>query len=461
VLVRELHSSGRDAGWKLATAVLVVTAAAVSAVTIVAELLLVLLWWLIDSAETRLLLGLTAALFPYQIFICVAAQAAAVLHAYNRFTFAALLPIVGNAVWLLALAIAVARCETDVSRVYALAVGVVAAGATQCLLTFPALRWLGFQFRWDWPAVHPRVREIAVTLLPVLLGLSIIELNSLADGLFAWLLTAPADLPHPHRLRYPLDPGTAAALYLGQRLYQFPLGVFGAALGTVLFPRFARHAAAGHQEELCDDLTLGLKLALAIGLPASAGLVVVARPLADALFRYGSFDDVDAARTASVVMAYGIGVWAFTALMIANRSFYAVGDRYSPLKIGLLTALLNLLLSLALAWPFGGPGLAIATAAAAAVQLALSLVALRRRDLSPHLAALAITAAKAAAATTVMTLAVLVLRDLFDWSALPAGRVWALAVPVAGGLAAYSAIAWWIGLNELRLLIPRLPRRVW
>ncbi|MDQ3332983.1 MAG: hypothetical protein M3552_20425, partial [Planctomycetota bacterium] len=209
VFVRELHEGGRDAGWKLATAILVVTAASVTAITIVAEVALLAFWSVTDSAETALLLGLTATLFPYQIFLCIAAQAAAVLHAYGRFTLPAMLPILGNVIWLIVLAVVMATVSSDVGRVYAVSAGVVLAGATQFLFTLPALRWLGFRFLWDWPAARPRVREISLAILPVLAGLSVMEMNSLADGFFAWLLTAPADAVTVDTLRYPLEPGTA------------------------------------------------------------------------------------------------------------------------------------------------------------------------------------------------------------------------------------------------------------
>lgn len=454
IFVRE-QQAGPDAGWKLASAIFVVTAAAVSTVTLVAEIVLVASWLLVAPGETRLLLGLTAALFPYQAFVCVAAQAAAVLHAHGRFSLPALLPVVANVVWLVALAIALAAFESDVLRIYALACGIVVSGLVQGVLTVPALKRLGFRFRWDWNATKPRVKETALAVLPVLAGLAVTELNGLIDGLFAWLLTAPADAVSPDPLRYPLEPGSAAALFLGQRLYQFPLGVFGVALGTVLFPQFARHAAAGRRDELRDDLTLGLKLSIAIGLPASVGLALTARPLADALFRYGAFDAQDAAQTAAAIAAYGVGVWAFIALLIANRGFYAVGDRTTPLTTGIAATLLNVALSVALVWPFGGPGLAIATSIAASFQVVLSIIALRRRDLSPDLNALGMTAIKSVAATAVMGIACFVLVERIAWTDDPIGRMLALAVPVVAGLAVYLTTAKLVGLREVWLLLPR------
>lgn len=455
VFVRELHTEGRDAAWKLATAILVVTAAAVSAVTLLSVLALVSLAAIVGPGETRLLLGLAAVLFPYQIFVCVAAQASAVLHAFNRFSIPALLPIVGNAVWLAVLVASMWMFESDLVRIYVVSAGVVVAGITQSVLTIPALRLLGFRFRWDWEAARPRVREVASAVLPVLLGLSVTELNSLADGLFAWLLTAPADAVDPDPLRYPLVPGTAAALYLGQRLYQFPLGVFGVALGTVLFPHFARHAAAGRHEELRDDLTLGLKLSIAIGLPASVGLMLMAHPLADALFHYGAFDAADSAQTAAAIGGYSLGVWAFIALLIVNRGLYAVGDRTTPLRAGLAASLLNIVLSVALAWPFGGAGLAAGTAIAAAFQLMLSIAALRGRKLSPPLRAVGKTALQAGIATGVMAIACVALRDGVSWPNHPTGRVLTLMISVTGGVVIYAVTAMLVGLRELRRLFLR------
>jgi len=454
IFVQELHEGGRDAGWKLATAILVVTAAAVTALTFIAETIL-LAWWSVESSpETSLLLGLVAILFPYQIFLCVAAQAAAVLHAYGRFTLPAVLPIVGNVVWLAVLAATLNFIASDVLRIYAVSAGVVLAGATQFVLTLPALRWLGFRFWWDWPAAKPRVRQVALAVLPVLAGLSVTELNSLADGFFAWLLTPPADAASANPLRYPLETGSAAALYLGQRLYQFPLGVFGVALGTVLFPQLARHAAAGRTAALREDLTLGLKLAFAIGLPASAGLALTARPLVDSLFRYGQFDAGDAAQTASAIAGYSIGVWAYIALLIINRGFYAVGDRMTPLKAGMISTMINIALSIALAWPFGTAGLAVGTSVAAVVQVAVSLFALANHHLAPRAGRVVPTVIKASIATLTMALACLALGEL-TWNDDPLGRALSLAVPVAGGISVYLATARIVGLSEIWLLIPR------
>src|SRR5690606_2451774 len=116
-------------------------------------------------------------------------------------------------------------------------------------------------------------------------------------------------------------------------LYQFPLGIFGVALGTVLFPLFAQHAQAGRMDRFRDDLLLGMRLVLVIGVPASVGLMLLAEPLSDLLFRRGQFDAHDSLQTARAIAAYGSGVWSYCGLLIAHRGFYAVNDPTSPIRI--------------------------------------------------------------------------------------------------------------------------------
>src|SRR5262249_54786703 len=147
-----------------------------------------------------------------------------------------------------------------------------------------------------WRENWPRAREVFLAMLPVMFGLSIEQINALVDGLIAWGFSAPTSgepLPWPGHPAYPLQAGAVSALYFGERMYQFPLGVSGTALGTVLSPLFARHAARGDIAKLRDDLSLGLRLVIAVGLPASAGLMAVSLPLTRVLFEHGEFTLAD------------------------------------------------------------------------------------------------------------------------------------------------------------------------
>jgi len=239
----------------------------------------------------------------------------------------------------------------------------------------------------------------------------------------------------------------ATALYLGQRLYQFPLGVFGVALGTVLFPLFARHAQRGESDRLREDLSLGIRLVVAIGLPASAGLMLIAHPLATLFFQYGKFDAAAARMTGDMILCYGSGVWAYCGLLILQRAFYAVGDRLTPMSIGLWAMLLNIILNLTLIWPMGGRGLALSTSLVAAIQCLITCVLLQRRIGRLEWRGIATTAAKTVIAVAVMSG---VCQLCLAWTEM---RGLNLVVPLAGGAVAYLASAWLLGLREPWLVL--------
>ena len=200
------------------------------------------------GADWRLLCGLTAACAPLAGCTCVAAQLAAALHARGRFAAAAACPILLNLFWLAGVAAAawaMTHGTPGRTAIYWVAGAVTAAGFAQVLFLAFALRRAGFVWRWDPAGTRAAVAGVRAAVLPVLLGLSVTQLNALLDGLLAWGLAAPAGDPAAELVagvEYPLEPGSASRLYFAQRLYQFPVGVFGVAVGTVLFPRFAAAA---------------------------------------------------------------------------------------------------------------------------------------------------------------------------------------------------------------------------
>lgn len=462
VFARELEGEREhnlQSAWQLASAVFTLLAVVLTGLVLVGELSL---WGLshfyAGHAETELMLGLTAVMLPYALLICLAAQVTAVLHALGHFTWPALVPVVLNLCWIASIWLVDPLFEPDrVKQIYALAVCIVLAGVLQLALQWPTLRSFGFRFDRNWQSVRPAVREIVMATLPVTLGLSITQINTILDRLIAWTLTAPIDgawaLPLPGGLTYPLQPGAVSALYFGERVYQFPLGVFGVALGTVLFPLLSRHAVRGDLLRVRDDLSLGLKLVIAIGFPASAGLVLVAEPLTRILFQHGDFTAADTARVAPILAAYSAGVWAYCGIPILYRGFYAVGERKIPVQVGLAAVALDVSLNLTLIWPLAERGLACSTAISACVQTALLAWLIQRRIGSIDWRGLLSTAFKAASATVVMAAVWLGAFHLF-----PAGkgRLYesvTVVVPILLAAAAYFIAARWFRLDELRLLL--------
>ena len=141
----------------------------------------------------------------------------------------------------------------------------------------------------------------------------------------------------------------------------------------------SRHAERGRRDLLCRELSLGLRLVITIGFPASLGLIVLANPLAVLLFQRGAFDIQDAQQTGTMIACYGVAVWAYCGLLIMHRGYYAVGDRLTPLRVGLVAILFNIVVNLTLIWPLGGAGLALGTAATAIGQFAAVTVLSRER----------------------------------------------------------------------------------
>lgn len=379
VFLRDISQHGKQTAYRTATAVLMATAMSLLVLVIVAEIVVLGVKWGVEpGGEGDLLLGLIACLTPYLMLVCVLAQVCAVMQGLGRFTAPALFPVLLNILWIgAALGIGLSGAPAS-DQIHQISWAIVAIGVVQVVISLVTLKQLGFQYAWDWQSGRERVREISRVMLPVLVGLSITQLNTLCDSLIAWGLTAPANGEAGWLTSYPLQEGTTAALYLGQRMYQFPLGVFGAALGTVIFPLLATHASQNRMDDFRDDLVRGLRMVVAIGLPASVGLAVIAKPLTFVLFEGGAFDNKDASETSFVVLMYAFGVFGACGLLILNRAFYALGDRRTPLKLGMFAVGLNLALNFTLVWWWKGGGLALATAITATTQFAIAAVRIGR-----------------------------------------------------------------------------------
>ena len=454
---REHHD--QTPSWALATAVFSLLTLVLSVLVLLGELLLTGLAHIYaDSPGAQQLITLTALMLPYTVLICLAAQVTAVLHALGHFTWPALVPIVLNVCWIASIFVVDPLFEPDrEAQARALAVCVVLSGVLQLGLQLPKLVQLGYRPVWDWQPVWSRVREISAAVLPVTIGLSITQLTTVMDTAIAWSFSQPEDpsirMPFPGAPAYPLTAGAASALYFAERLYHFPLGVFGVAVGTVLFPRLSHHAAAGDMHGIRKDIELGLRLILTIGLPASAGLFLVAPMLTELLYHHGHFTQDAALRTAGMVQAYAWGVWAYCAIPVLYRAFYALDDRISPLRIGLLCMLLDILLNLSLIWPLAERGLAWSTAVSSAIQV-LGLIWLlewRIGRLDRHSLNQAII--KALAATVAMSVTCWGLLSLARLSELWAWQLFVLTVSVGVSSGLYIALTRWLRLDAMDLLL--------
>jgi putative peptidoglycan lipid II flippase len=355
------HVSGTLAG-----ILLVLTAVGVLAAPLV--LAIFAPGWLIEGRpEFWLSADMLRITFPYILLISLTALAGGILNTFDRFLVPALTPVLLN-VSLIACAVLLS-VKMDVP-VKSLAWGVLFAGIAQLLVQIPALMHLGVLPRPRWGWRHPGVRKILRLMIPTLIGSSVAQVNLLLDIVIATFLVS----------------GSVSWLYYSDRLLEFPLGVFGVALSTVILPNLSRKFATRDPHAFSATLDWALRLAMIITLPAALGLAFLATPILMTLFQYEAFLLSDVEMSALSLAAYAAGLPAFIAVKVLAPGFYARQDTKTPVKIAIIAMVSNMALNFAfvatlLAIEFNGPhtGLALASSAAAYINAGLLYRGLRRQ----------------------------------------------------------------------------------
>jgi len=414
----------------------------------------------------HLIFGLAAVMFPFAVTICLVALLQAALNCVRHFAAPALAPILLN-IFIIggAVAAGLILAEHRIAQVYLIAATIVLAGIFQVFLQVPALVRKGLSFRPAWDLRHPGLRRVLRLMGPMVLAIGVMQVNAFMDATIANVFSPYAAGRETFTLAgrsiaFPMKTGAAAMLYFGQRLYNFPLGVFAIALATVIFPELSRRAHRGDTAGLGRVASHGLRLTVFIAVPAAAGLMLVCEPLLRLWLEHGRFADRPEAilRAAWVTRAYALGIWAYSANHMLLRAFYASEDTRTPLKVAMAAAVANFGLNLALIWPLAEKGLALATAASAVGQFAVlgALVSRRlahlawREVLATACRTLLATAAMAAAAAA----AVYVAAPAVGWTGR-AGAALELVLGVGAGLAAFIAAARALGMPELGDLLRR------
>lgn len=291
--------------------------------------------------------------FPYLLFISLTAMAGGVLNSFGKFAVPAFTPVFLN-FSLIAVTLWLAPHLSE--PIIALAIGVLIAGVVQLAFQLPFLFRLGYLVWPRWRFDHPGVQKIMRLMMPALFGASIVQINLLFDTLVASFLA----------------PGSISWLYYSDRFVEMPLALFGIALGTVILPQLSKSRANGDDETFRDTLDWALRIGALFTFPAAIGLTVLARPIMSALIEYHAFNSYDAQMSAMSLMAFASGLPAFVLIKILAPGFYARQDTRTPVRIGVIAMIANMLLTLAIVvpWYFSripGPhaGLALSTALAA------------------------------------------------------------------------------------------------
>ncbi len=304
-----------------------------------------------QQALTAEMLRLT---FPYLLFISLTAFAGGILNAHERFGVPAFTPVLLN---LSLIACALWLAPKMERPIMALAWGVLVAGLAQLAFQIPFLIRLKLLPR---PRVNrgdPGVRRIVRLMVPALFGVSVAQLSLLLDTVLASFLTT----------------GSISWLYFSDRLMEFPLGIVGVALGTVILPKLSRRHAEQSPEAFSGTIDWALRWVLLLGLPAAVGLMALAGPLMATLFHSGEFTALDVEMAARSLMAYAAGLMGFLGVKVLAPGYYARLDMRSPVRIAVIALGVNIVVKLALMAPLGHVGLALATTVSALVNAGLLL----------------------------------------------------------------------------------------
>jgi putative peptidoglycan lipid II flippase len=399
--------------------------------------------WFVDGRpEFALSADMLRITFPYILLISLTAFAGGILNTFERFLIPALTPIFLNLSLIAAALLLSSRLDVPVMS---LAWGVLIAGFVQMGVQLPALLRLGLLPRPRWGWRHSGVRRILKLMIPTLVGSSAAQVNILFDSVIATFLVT----------------GSVSWLYYSDRLLEFPLGVFGIALATVILPSLSRKHAQKSMEAFSATMDWALRLSLLITIPAAAGLAVLSVPILVTLFQYDAFRPEDVVMSSLSLKAYAVGLPAFIAVKVLAPGYYARQDPGTPVRISLMAmgsnVVMNILIVGGMLWAgYSGPhaGLALASSASAFLNAGLLYRGLRRSGVyQPGPGWIRLLVAVAVATVAMVAVLGTWTPSLEIWLALRATlRVIDLLTYIVLGAAVYGLTAWISGLRPAQFV---------
>jgi len=374
-----------------------------------------------DQGLFDLTAGMLRITFPYILFISLTAFCGGVLNVHQKFGVPAFTPVLLN-LSLIASALWLAPLLDQ--PITALAWGVLLAGVVQFAFQLPFLRPLGLVPRFRPAPRDAGVRRVLKLMVPALFGVSVAQISLLIDTLIASFLEA----------------GSISWLYYSDRLMEFPLGILGAALATVILPNLSRKHAEASLGGFARTLDWGLRTTVLLAVPASIGLFVLAGPMIATLFQSGQFDTHDVLMSERSLRAYSAGLTAFILVKVLAPGFYARQDTRTPVRIAVISLAFNMACNLALVWSLRHAGLALSTTLSASLNAFLLYRGLRREGVYAPTDGWGLLWLRLAVASIAMAAVLLWgAGDVAEWLAMSRGdRVLALASWIAAGAAVYA-----------------------
>ena len=383
-----------------------------------------------DTDKFALTVQLLRITSPYIFFISLVAVAAGILNTYNKFWVPAFAPILLNVCFIAAALWLAPYCDPPI---LALGWAVFLAGIVQLAFQLPFLKQIGMLPRWRWAIKDPGVWRVMKQMGPAVFGVSISQISLIINTIFASFLAA----------------GSVSWLYYADRLMEFPSGLLGAALGTILLPSLSKHYADDSPQEYSRLLDWGLRLTLMFTLPAALALGMIAVPLLATFFQHGAFTAHDVLMTRNALVGYSVGLTGIILVKILAPGFYARQDIRTPVKIGIFTLLATQAMNLAFIGWLQHAGLALSIGLAACMNSAILFYLLKKRGIyRPEPGWGAFFAKLCIALLLLAIMLALGIGSEQDWlSAHGWPRILHLAALVAGGMAMYFAVLWLLGFR--------------
>ena len=360
----ELVEKGeRKRAWRVASSLVWLTLLGLGGFT---ALFIVIAPWVMPAFYPRdhvLLVGLSQVLFPIVALLGVSGIVVGILNTYDEFSVPALSPVAWNLVIIAGLVFGIPQAHGVDHKLYVYAVSILVGTVVQVLLPVPWLRGKDgrLQMVIDWR--DPAVRQVFRLMLPVTLGLGLININALIDGTIgSWLVSQNA-------------PASITAAF---RIYMLPQGMFSVAVATVLFPSLARFASRGDMDGFRDTTTMGLRQIAFLLVPASVVSAVLAEPIVRIIYQRHAFTPAQTPVVAACLAAFSAGLTFNGAMLMLNRSFFSLQENWAPTMVALANLFVNAILDVAFS-PLGIWGIPLGTSVVNLAGTAALLVLLRRR----------------------------------------------------------------------------------
>lgn len=389
-----------------------------------------------DDARLPLATQLLQITFPYIFFISLTAFAAGVQNAHGKFAVPAFTPVLLNLSMIGAACLLSPYFQEPIT---ALAWGVMVAGIVQLAFQVPFMSRLSLlpRFHIDWQ--DPGVKRVMRLMVPALIGASVMQINLLVDSIFASYLPV----------------GSITWLYYSDRMLEFPIGVFGVAIATVVLPHLSRDYADESPTRFSASIDWALRWILLIGIPATIGLMLLAGPVLATLFQYGKFTEQDVLMSARSLVALSLGLVCFLAVKVLVSAFYARQNTKFPVKVAIFAMTANVVFNFILIGPLAHAGLALSSAIASILNVLILLFVLMKRKI--YIPAKGWTGFSFRLLLANTTMGAILwwftpkMSQWLDWSAH--NRLFTLAILILGAVVGYFGGLWLTGLryNHLQL----------